>query len=182
MNPYVGEIRMYAGTRAPENWVFCDGSLLDINQWMELYSHIGTNFGGDGQSNFAVPDMRGRVPVHVGTGASMSEIRLAQMGGYETLAVDAKYMSGHTHAVYGTKTVGTSPSPVNAMMAATIVSESPPKIPAVYIGAGETPAPTPSAMNALTVAPNTNAGNPVTVNLVQPYLTINYIISLKGVY
>lgn len=114
---YLGEIRIFAGTYAPLNWHFCDGTLLSISQYNLLYSLLGITYGGNNTTNFAVPDLRGRVPVHVGQGTNLSNYTLNQKGGAETVALTADNMPVHTHAVQAMSNAATTNSPTNAMYA-----------------------------------------------------------------
>ena len=101
--PYIGEIRMFSfGTRgAPNGWQACDGSLLPISQYDALFALIGTTYGGDGQTTFGVPDLRGRVPMHQGTGPGLSTYVIGQKAGTETVTVLATQMPAHTHSITG---------------------------------------------------------------------------------
>src|SRR5271155_1181943 len=100
-SPYVGEIRMFGGNFAPEGWLFCDGSLLAISEYTTLFQLIGTTYGGNGQTTFALPDLRGRVPVHQGSGFVMG-----QQDGAETVTLTAEQLPAHTHALNATTTLG----------------------------------------------------------------------------
>src|ERR1700675_1584026 len=91
--PYVGEIRMFGGNFAPAGWMFCEGQLLPISEYDTLFTLIGTTYGGDGQSTFALPDLRGRIPIHVGPGFAV-----AQNGGAETVTLTVQQIPAHTHA------------------------------------------------------------------------------------
>src|SRR5215831_5240548 len=94
--PYVGEIRMFAGNFAPAGWMFCEGQLLPISEYETLFNLIGTTYGGDGQSTFALPDLQGRLPLHQGNGFS-----LAQTGGVETVTLTSSQIPAHTHTAVG---------------------------------------------------------------------------------
>src|ERR1044071_5917492 len=104
--PYVGEIRMFAGNFAPAGWMFCEGQLLPISEYETLFNLIGTTYGGDGQSTFALPDTRGRVPLHFGNGFT-----LAETGGVETVTLTVSQIPAHNHALLGAGTTGTSANP-----------------------------------------------------------------------
>ena len=95
--PFVGEIRMFGGNFAPAGWMFCDGQLLPISENETLFQLIGTTYGGDGQSTFALPDLRGRLPLHMGTGSGLSNYQLAQSGGVETVTLTTQQLPIHTH-------------------------------------------------------------------------------------
>ncbi len=106
-SPYVGEIRIFAGNFAPYGWMFCDGSLLSIPEYETLFNLIGTTYGGDGQSTFALPDLRGRLPLHFGNGFT-----LAETGGVETVTLTVSQIPAHSHALLATTNpaAGTAPS------------------------------------------------------------------------
>src|SRR5436189_3323910 len=100
--PYVGEIRMFAGNFPPNGWMFCEGQLLPISENETLFQLIGTTYGGDGQSTFALPDLRGRLPLHSGNGFT-----LAQSGGVETVTLTAQQTPAHSHAFLGSTSTAT---------------------------------------------------------------------------
>src|SRR5713226_5314135 len=104
--PYVGEIRMFAGNFAPAGWMFCEGQLLPISEYETLFNLIGTTYGGDGQSTFALPDLRGRVPIHFGNGFT-----LAETGGAEEITLTVSQIPAHTHALVGSATNGSQAAP-----------------------------------------------------------------------
>ena len=110
--PYIGEIRMFGFSRgAPNNWQTCDGSLLPISQYDALFSLIGTTYGGDGQTTFAVPDLRGRLPIHQGTGAGLGTYVIGQQAGTETVTVLPTPMPAHSHALATTTAESTALPP-----------------------------------------------------------------------
>ena len=98
MDGYIGTIMMFAGTYAPQNWAFCHGQLLQIAQYQALYSIVGTYYGGDGRTNFALPDLRGRAPIGQGQAPGLSWINLGEKGGSETVTQTVQNMPAHTHA------------------------------------------------------------------------------------
>src|SRR5581483_1808798 len=106
--PYVGEIRMFAGNFAPAGWMFCDGQLLPISEYETLFNLIGTTYGGDGQETFALPDLRGRLPLHQGNG-----FILAETGGAEEVTLTASQLPAHNHALLASTSPGTENSPAN---------------------------------------------------------------------
>lgn len=118
--PYIGEIRMFAfGTRgAPNGWQACDGSLLPISEYDALFALIGTIYGGDGQTTFAVPDLRGRVPIHQGQGPGLSNYLIGQKAGTETVTLLPAQMPAHTHALPVSAAAATTASPTGAVLAA----------------------------------------------------------------
>src|SRR5690242_8073881 len=112
--PYVGEIRMFAGNFAPAGWMFCEGQLLLISENETLFQLIGTTYGGDGQSTFALPDLRGRVPIHNGTNYT-----LAETGGVEDITLTVQQIPAHSHAFVASSVPGTSSSPRDNVLAKT---------------------------------------------------------------
>src|SRR3982074_2271115 len=111
--PYVGEIRMFGGNFAPAGWMFCEGQLLPISENETLFNVIGTTYGGDGQTTFALPDLRGRIPLHQGNGFT-----LAQQGGEESVTLNVNQIPQHSHPVFCTGAVGTQTSPAGNYFAA----------------------------------------------------------------
>jgi microcystin-dependent protein len=112
-NPYVGEIRMFGGNFAPIGWAFCNGQLLPISEFETLFNLIGTTYGGDGQSTFAVPDLRGRAMIHQGTGPGLSTYVIGQAAGVEQVTLTTNQIPAHTHVPLGVTGGGNSPSPQN---------------------------------------------------------------------
>jgi len=166
-NPYVGEIRLFAGTFAPLGWELCQGQLLSIAQNDVLFALIGTTYGGDGQNTFALPDMRGRVPVHQGTGPGLSTRVIGQQGGSERVTLTAGQLPAHSHPLSATTaTASSAAGPSGGVLATSSV--------ALY-GTGA-PA-SPLAAAAITAA----GGNQPHENMA-PYLGLNYIISLFGIF
>lgn len=160
--PYVGEIRMFAGNFAPAGWMFCDGNLLPISNYETLFNLIGTTYGGDGQNTFALPDLRGRVPIHIGTG-----FPIAANGGVENVTLTISQIPQHGHAFYGSTDAANSPNPAN-----NVVGRSPQE--KVFINANPT-----VAMASQFLA---NAGSSQPHDNFQPYLCVDFIISLFGIY
>ncbi len=110
--PYVGEIRMFAGNFAPAGWMFCEGQLLPISENETLFNLIGTTYGGDGESTFALPDLRGRLPMHFGNG-----VILAETGGAEEITLTVNQIPAHTHALLATAGAASSTNPNNNVLA-----------------------------------------------------------------
>ena len=165
--PFIAEIRIFAGNFAPRGWAFCNGQLLPIAQNTALFSIIGTTYGGDGRSTTALPDLQGRVPMHPGRGPGLTERRLGQRGGVETVTLSEEQMPNHTHTVRVTAGPGNRPGPANAIFGRAL---------------GGLPYRPPESMVAnadQTLAP---AGGSQPHNNVAPYLTMNYIIALVGLY
>jgi microcystin-dependent protein len=161
--PFVGEIRMFAGNFPPAGWAFCEGQPLPISENEILFQLIGTTFGGDGESTFNLPDLRGRVPVHQGTGGGTT-YTLGESGGVEQVTLTVQQIPTHTHAFLASTATGTSPSPVDNVLAANNV---------VSMYKATTP------MNAAAAGP---AGGSQPHENLQPYLCIDFIISLFGVF
>jgi len=167
--PFVGEIRMFSGTFAPVGWSFCDGTLFPIADYNVLYQLIGTTYGGDGVTNFAVPDLRGRLPVHQGTGQSV--YTLGQKGGAENVTLITSQLPAHTHSLRATST-GQVPSPANAFPAVATSTQTGIQ---VY-------GPTGAAPTSLSPAIIQSSGGSQAHDNFQPYLCVNFIIALNGVY
>lgn len=161
--PYVGEIRMFAGNFAPAGWMFCEAQLLPISEYETLFNLIGTTYGGDGQSTFGLPDLRGRGPIHFGDGFT-----LAETGGVETVALAVSQIPAHTHALVGTSANGTSPNPGGNLLA------QPPATIQPY-----TVEPTTLNMNPGAIGP---VGGSQPHDNFQPYLCVSLIISLFGIF
>ncbi|HXK03322.1 MAG TPA: tail fiber protein [Verrucomicrobiae bacterium] len=160
---YIGEIKMFAGNFAPANWAFCDGRLIPISQNTALFSLLGTTYGGDGQNTFALPDLRGRVPMHQGTG-----FVIGQLSGSETVTLVSNQLPAHNHAAVASL-AGTVDTPVNGF-------------PATDPGANVaqfTNAAADANMNAAAVS---TVGNSQPHENMQPFLAISYIICLFGIF
>jgi len=159
--PYVGEIRMFAGNFAPAGWMFCEGQLLPISEYETLFNLIGTTYGGDGQSTFALPDLRGRLPLHQGNG-----FILAETGGAEEITLTVSQIPAHSHPMLAAAIVPNNSNP----------------------GGGFTAQPTASIYNNGTSPVNMSAaaigstgGSQPHTNF-QPYLCVDFIISLFGIF
>ncbi|WP_430812432.1 MULTISPECIES: phage tail protein [unclassified Carboxylicivirga] len=167
----IGEIRMFAGNFAPRGWALCDGQLLSIAQNSALFSILGTTYGGDGRTTFALPDLRGRVPVHAGSGPGLSPYALGQKGGAETTTLSVGNLPAHSH----------NASVVNKVNNDEATSDDPSgKYPAV---SGENMYHELSnAESAVSTVMVENTGEGQAFDQRQPYATINYIICLQGIY
>lgn len=166
--PYVGEIRMFAGNFAPAGWMLCQGQLLPISENQTLFALIGTTYGGDGQSTFALPNLQSRVPVHMGTGGGQTYI-LAQTGGEETVTLTSSQIPSHSHVptCFSNVAGGNQNSPQNGLWASSTSGS-------LYANAAGN-----TAMNAAAIGPT--GGSQPHDNMV-PFLVINFIISLFGVF
>jgi microcystin-dependent protein len=166
--PYIGEIRMFAGTFPPLGWLFCDGQQLPISENEALYQLIGTTYGGDGQESFNLPNLQSRVPMHFGNGPDGQTYPIAQMAGVEEVTLSTQQIPMHTHPLTASVTAGSQGSPAGNLLA-----EAPGGI-QPYIE--DAPA---VAMNASSVSP---VGGSQPHENCQPFLCINYIISLFGIF
>jgi microcystin-dependent protein len=163
--PYIGEIRMFAGNFPPVGWMFCEGQLLPISENESLFNLIGTTYGGDGQSTFALPDLRGRIPIHQGNG-----FILAETGGAEEITLTVQQIPAHSHASLASSSpAASSTSPTNMVPALTQAATIAPygtDAPLVQLG--------PSSVGSVGGSqPHTNF---------QPYLCVDFIISLFGIF
>jgi microcystin-dependent protein len=158
--PYVGEIRMFAGNFAPAGWMFCEGQLLPISEYEMLFNLIGTTYGGDGQSTFALPDLRGRVPMHLGNGFT-----LAETGGVETVTLTVSQMPAHSHPFLATSSLGSDSGPLNDVLAESTTLTQ-------FTNANATIAMAPGTC--------TSTGGSQPHDNFQPYLCVDFIISLFG--
>ena len=162
--PYVGEIRMFAGNFAPAGWMFCEGQLLPISEYETLFNLIGTTYGGDGQSTFALPDLRGRIPLHFGNGFT-----LAETGGVETVTLTVSQIPAHSHPLLATGNLATTTSPQGNVASKTSVANVAP------YGTDQPTTPvSPSSISA--------TGGSQPHNNFQPYLCVDFIISLFGIF
>jgi microcystin-dependent protein len=159
--PYVGEIRMFAGNFAPSGWMFCEGQLLPIAENETLFQLIGTAYGGDGRTTFALPDLRGRLPVHQGNGFA-----LAQTGGAEAVTLAVAQLPAHGHPMRGSSDPAGARSPQGGVLG---------RAPAGAYASEFTP----GVLSPQAVAP-AGGGQPHTN--VQPYLCVHFIISLFGIF
>jgi microcystin-dependent protein len=161
--PYIGEIRMIASSYNPVGWEFCDGQLLSISENESLFQLIGTTYGGDGQSNFALPNLQSRVPIHQGNG-----FILAETGGAEEVTLTTQQIPAHSHPFLASQIDGTQNNPGNQVLAQTPVG--------ITMLFEDNPSVNMSA-NAITPV----GGSQPHSNM-QPFLAINYIISLYGIF
>lgn len=160
--PYVGELRIFAGNFAPAGWMFCEGQLLSISENETLFQLIGTTYGGDGQSTFALPDLRGRIPIHQGNG-----FVLAETGGVEEVTLTVNQIPSHSHPLLGSTDPATTTAPTFNV-----------------IGTPAAATPLFAATPNLSLAPTSISpvGGSQPHNNMQPYLCVNFIISLFGIF
>lgn len=171
--PYIGEIRMFAfGTRgAPNNWQACDGSLLPISEYDALFALIGTTYGGDGQTTFAVPDLRGRLPIHQGQGPGLSNYVIGQRAGTETVTVLPTQMPAHTHTLVATTGASGSLTPGNTQLPGAVSGDT------FYVN--DTTGATVLAMSAQSTS---LAGGSQPHENCMPTLTVQYCIATFGIF
>ena len=166
--PYIGEIRMFGGSFAPVGWMFCDGSLLAISQYDALFSLIGTTYGGDGQSTFALPNLCGRLPIHQGQGPGLSNRVIGEAAGAEAVTLSVSQLPAHNHIPVANQGGGNSDSPVGSYWSGSATT-------AQFVPGSESN----TTMNAGTVPPT--GGNAAHGNM-QPFLAVSFIIATDGVY
>ncbi|HTJ74932.1 MAG TPA: tail fiber protein [Acidimicrobiales bacterium] len=163
-DPFLAQIMMFGGNFAPRGWALCNGQILSIAQNTALFSLLGTTFGGNGQTTFALPDLRGRVPVHPGQGPGLSQVTLGQAGGAEVVTLLQTQMPGHGHGVAASNGTATASRPSNNFLAA---------------GGSYATATDGTVMNPGMI--QSSGGNQPHENR-QPYLGVNFIIALQGIF
>ena len=170
--PFLAEIRMVGFNFAPRGWATCDGQILPINQNQSLYSLLGTTYGGDGRINFALPDLRGRTPIHFGTAIpNPTNHVLGQKGGEEAVTLTAAQMPGHSHTLNASGSDATQAGPTDALLAKSTASGG-----QVYSGTSD-PQNTTLGTSAIT-----NAGSSQGHDNMQPCLTLNFCVALQGLF
>jgi microcystin-dependent protein len=169
-DPFVAEIRMFPFNFSPKGWAFCDGQLLPISQNTALFSLLGTTYGGDGKSNFALPDLQGSVPMHPGQGQGLSLRDLGEIGGSETVTLLVSEIPFHTHTLMA-----------DALDPADLTTPNPSRILALSAGVAAYQT---SNANVQSMAPQAlaPAGGSLPHNNMQPYLTVNFCLALQGVF
>ncbi len=167
MDPFVAEIRIFPFNFAPKGWAFCDGQILPLSQNTALFSLLGTTYGGDGKSNFALPNMQGNAPMHPGQGPGLSLHDLGETGGSDTVSLLESEIPSHSHGLTVSQSDSTDQSLVNELYAG-------------GVGIGMYAAP--GALVALSDNAIAPAGGDQPHNNMQPYLTLNFCIALQGVY
>lgn len=164
-DPFVAEIRIFAGNFAPHGWATCDGQLLPLSQNTALFSLLGTTYGGNGKSNFALPDLQGRAPMFWGQGPGLSLRDIGESGGSETVSLLESEIPSHSHTIFAANDSGLQGSPIGAIPARANMYNN-------------------SVANTATMSPNALApvGGDQPHNNMQPYLTMTFIIALQGVF
>lgn len=165
--PFVGEIRMFAGNFAPRGWAFCDGQLLAVSQNDALFSLLGTIYGGDGRTTFGLPDCRGRIPIHAGHGPGLSERRLGAKGGAEKVTLTVNQLPSHGHPMQASSEAATTANPQGEVLAETLTDR-------VYRPD--------SADTNMASSSVTNTGGSRSHTNEMPYLCVHFIIALVGIY
>lgn len=168
MDPYLGEIRLFAGNFAPKGWALCNGQLMPITQNTALFSLLGTQYGGDGKTTFALPNFQGRAPVHRGQGPGLTDRRVGQSGGTPTVTLLTSEMPAHSH-VPNASTAPTQGNPEGAVWSNTPGLRGTP----IYAANADT------YMSSMAIGVT---GNSQPHNNMQPYLGLNFIIALQGVF
>ena len=165
--PYVGEIRMFAGNFAPAGWMLCQGQTLPISENEVLFQLIGTTYGGDGESTFNLPNLSSRIPLHMGNGPDGVNYQIGEMAGVESVTLTTQQIPAHTHPFTASQSPGTSNNPGNAVVGSS---------PSVQMFFGLTPS---NAMAPQSIGP---AGGSQPHENMQPFLCLNFIISLFGLF
>lgn len=163
--PFLAEVRMVGFNFAPRGWAFCDGQILPINQNQSLYSLLGTTYGGDGRTSFALPDMRGRTPLHVGRSEGGAEHREGQKSGEETHTLQANEMPNHEHTLRASSLDANQSSPNGHYPARSLATE-----------------PYRDATSLVSMANPYNVGGGQAHNNMMPYLAVNFCIALQGLF
>ncbi len=168
-SPYIGEIRMFGGNFAPAGWMFCDGQLLPISENSTLFTLIGTTYGGNGTTTFALPNLQGRLPVHMGNNVGNNFV-LAQLGGVESVTLTTNQIPQHSHALMATSNAASTTAPSSSVL------------PGRTALATVTPYGSDAPIVATSPAAISTVGGSQAHSNMQPYLCINFIISLFGVF
>lgn len=169
MEPFLGQILMVAFNFAPQGWALCNGQILSIQQNTALFSLLGTQYGGDGRTTFALPNLQGRIPIHQGTNGITNHV-IGSAGGAESVVLTVNNLPAHSHVANCSSAAGSSPSPAGHFWAETVKGGS---VESSYAASA-------NAQMAATAIAATGAGAPVSV--MQPYLTVNFIIALQGIF
>lgn len=167
-NPFLGEVRMFAGNFAIAGWAMCQGQLESIDQNTSLFSLLGTTYGGDGQTTFALPDLRGRVPMHQGQGPGLSNRVIGESAGVETVSLNGNQMPAHTHSLVASGNPADHAAPSSSLVLSQMTGGP------LYSGA--------TANTTLGAAGLTPSGGGQPHNNMQPYLAVNFIIATTGIF
>jgi microcystin-dependent protein len=173
-DPFLGEIRMTGFNFAPVGWALCNGQTLSIAQYSALFALLGTTYGGNGVSTFNLPDLQGRVPIHQGSGPGLNPYLIGENGGTENVTLLSNQMPIHNHLVNVNNAAGTSADPTSKLLAETATDSRTPTLTQTYTSNAATGTLAPTAIS-------TAGGNLPHPNL-QPFLTVNFIIALTGIF
>ncbi|MBL7783842.1 MAG: phage tail protein [Saprospiraceae bacterium] len=165
--PYVGEIRMFAGNFAPAGWAFCNGDLMSISENETLFQLIGTTYGGDGESTFALPNLQSRVPIHMGTGPGLSNYQIGESFGTESVTITSSTTPAHTHVFLASTAIANQPNPANNYLG--VSSQV-----SMYFGDPPNVPMNPSSLS--------NVGGSQPHENCMPFLCVSFIISLYGIF
>lgn len=166
INPFLGTVNLFAGNFAPRGWAIASGQILPIAQNTALFALLGTTYGGNGQTTFALPDLRGRAPIHFGQGPGLPNIDIGEVSGTETVSLIASEMPSHNHTMNVSSAKGNTVNPNNNYLAAT----------PAFIQYSSGPA------NTTTAAITNFSGNGQPHNNMQPYIVMNYCVALEGLF
>lgn len=176
--PFIGEIIMFGGNFAPRGWALCDGQLLPISSNTALFSILGTTYGGDGRTTFALPDLRGRVAVHCGNGPGLTPKRLGDKGGTETNTLNVGQLPSHNHSLVASSADGDVFKATGNALAKkafdVVAGQASQKI-EIYTSSG-------NMTEVMKSGSISNTGNNMAINNIQPFQCVNYIIALQGVF
>ena len=170
---FIGDVALFGGNFPPLGWAFCQGQLLDISQYTPLFALIGTTYGGDGVTTFALPNLQGRFPIHQGQGGGLSNYVIGEMAGASSVALTSAQIPAHTHQVFASSAVATTNDPTG-------------NVPAKPVQVGGSNTVNAFAVPGATVPMSAGAISPTGASLphdnMQPYLGMNYIIALQGIF
>jgi microcystin-dependent protein len=167
-DPFIGEVRIWALNFAPRGWAFCNGQLLQISQNTALFSIIGTTYGGDGRTTLGLPNLQGRAPMHAGQGPGLTNRRLGESGGVETVTLTQAQVTGHTHAMRANPNPAEAPGPGGNAFARAVGG-------APYAAPGTT-------VSLATEALPSSVGGGQQHNNMQPYLALTFVIAVVGIF
>ncbi|MBA3487530.1 MAG: phage tail protein [Lysobacter sp.] len=170
-DPFIGEIRLLGFSRVPRGWLPCDGSLQPISDWDTLFALIGTTYGGDGQTTFAMPDLRGRVPLHNGTSAGLTPRTIGEVGGSESVTLASVQMPNHSHSITATTAIANATTPGPALALGTLTGDT------MYLS--DTTGATPVTMSSQSTS---LAGGNLPHDNLMPTLTVQYCIAAEGIF
>lgn len=176
MEPFLGQIMAVGFNFAPRGWALCNGQLLAISQNTALFSLLGTMYGGDGRTTFALPDLRGRAPIHYGTGPGLSPHVIGQKSGSETTTITVGNLPSHSHTFnVGTADASQNDATIGAMLTSPVIPDGR----SVTDVNGYAPGTPTTSLNSATVG---NTGSSLPFNNMPPYIVINYVIALQGIF